>query len=36
MRLDHLQGKGRGDSRVEGVAAFFQDAHADGGRNPVG
>jgi hypothetical protein len=29
MRLDHLQGEGGGDRRVEGVAAALQDAHAD-------
>ena len=35
MRLDHLQRKGGGDTGVEGVAAFFQDAHADGGSDPM-
>ena len=36
MRLDHLQRKGGGDAGVERVAAFFQNTHADGGRDPVG
>src|ERR1700722_641141 len=36
VRLDHLQGEGGGDGGVERVAAFFQDAHAHRGRNPVG
>jgi hypothetical protein len=35
MRLDDLQGEGGGHGRVEGVAAPFEDAHADGGRDPV-
>ena len=35
MRLDHLQREGGGNTGVEGVAAFFQDAHADGGGDPV-
>ncbi len=35
MRLDHLQRKGGGDPGVEGVAAFFQDAHPDRGGDPV-
>ena len=35
MRLDDLQGEGRGDRRVEGVAAPLQDAHADRGGDPV-
>ena len=36
MRLHHLQRKGGGHAGVEGVAAFFKDAHADGGRDPMG
>ena len=35
MRLDHLQGERGRDRGVEGVAALFQDAHADGCRDPV-
>src|SRR2546430_1100737 len=35
MRLDHLEREGGGDAGVEGVAAFFKDGHADGGRDPV-
>ena len=36
MRLDHLQREGGGDGGIEGVAAFLQRRHADGGRDPVG
>ena len=36
MRLHHLQREGGGDAGVEGVAAFFQHAHADRGGDPVG
>jgi hypothetical protein len=35
MRLHYLQRKGRGDAGVERVTAFFQNAHADGGGDPV-
>lgn len=35
MWLDHLEREGGGDARVEGVAALFEDGHADGGRDPV-
>ena len=35
MRFHHLQGEGGGDGGVECVAAFFQDAHADRGGDPV-
>ncbi len=35
MRLDDLQGEGGGDAGVEGVAALFQDSHADGGGDPM-
>ena len=34
--LDHLQREGGGGARVEGVAAPFQDTHADGGSDPMG
>jgi hypothetical protein len=36
MRFDHLQRKTGGRRRVECIAALFQDAHADGGSDPVG
>ena len=36
MRLDHLQREGGGDAGVEGVAALFQNSHADRGGDPVG
>ena len=36
MRLDDLQGKGCGDSSVKRVAALLEDAHADGGSDPMG
>ena len=36
MRLADLQGEGRGDRRVEGVAAALEDAHADRRGDPVG
>ena len=35
VRLHHLQREGRGDARIEGVAAALQDAHADRGADPV-
>ena len=35
MRLDDLQREGGGDAGIEGVAASFQNAHADRGRDPV-
>ena len=35
MRLDHLQGEGGGDAGIEGVAAFFENAHPDRGGDPV-
>ncbi len=34
--LHHLQREAHGDRRVEGVAAFFQDAHARSARQPMG
>ena len=36
MRLDHLQREGGGDAGVEGIAAAFQNPHADGGGDPMG
>ncbi len=36
MRLDHLQRERGRDRGVEGVAAAFQNAHADRRRDPVG
>ena len=36
MRLDHLQRESGGDRGVEGIAAFLQRRHADGGGDPVG
>ena len=35
MRLDHLQGEGGGNRRVEGIAAAFERRHAHGGADPV-
>ena len=35
MRLHDLQGEGRRDGRIEGIAAALQDAHADGSRDPM-
>ncbi len=35
VRLHYLQREGRGDAGVEGVAAPFQDAHADRRADPV-
>jgi hypothetical protein len=35
MRLDDLQHEGGRDTRVEGVAAPLEDAHADRGRDPM-
>jgi hypothetical protein len=35
MRLHHLQREGGRNTGVERVAAFFQDAHADRGGDPV-
>ncbi len=35
MRFHHLQREGRRDAGIEGVAAALQDAHGDGGRDPV-
>ena len=36
VRLDHLQRERRGNGRVEGITAPFQDRHADGRRDPMG
>jgi hypothetical protein len=36
MRLHDLQRKGGGDTGVEGIAAFFQNAHPDRRGDPVG
>ncbi len=36
VRLDHLQRERGRAGRIEGVAAALQDAHADGGRDPMG
>ena len=35
MRLDDLKRESGGDGGVEGVAAAFENAHADGGGDPV-
>jgi hypothetical protein len=35
MRFDDLQDESRGDGRVEGVAAFLENAHADRRGDPV-
>ena len=36
MRLHHLQRKRRGHRGVKGIAALFQDLHADRGGDPMG
>jgi hypothetical protein len=36
MRLQHLQDQAGGHGGVEGVAALFQNAHADRRGDPVG
>jgi hypothetical protein len=36
MRLHHLQREGGRDRGIEGIAAFLQGRHADGGGDPVG
>src|ERR1700682_606289 len=36
MRLDDLQRESGGDAGVEGIAASFQNPHADGGGDPMG
>ena len=35
MRFDDLKREGGGNGGVEGVTAFLQRRHADGGRDPV-
>ncbi|MNL52090.1 hypothetical protein D3C87_1752380 [compost metagenome] len=35
MRLDDLQNEAGGNSGVKGIAALFEDSHADGGCDPM-